>query len=407
MEKKGRRANGEGSLIQKPNGSWQASITVTLADGSKKVKYATSKSKREAVARINEIREQYAKRTYNKEANITVEEYIYIWLWEYKKPYISPSTLDNYITKIRSYILPAIGKKQLKSITFFEIQKMFDKAYANGVAGATLNNTKILLNNMFNTALNMEKIINRNPMKEGIVRINKIKKKNKIALNKKEEKIIIEEIIKQKKWVFLFLIMSGVRASEVAGLEWSNINFDTREVHIRQQNKRIKEWKIENNEFVYKGSKREKVELKTEKSKRTIFIPTSLIEILKDYKEEMIKEFKEKNISFNNNTLVFLNKNLESLTANRIYNNFKRLLDNIEGISKERKELITPHILRHSYASRGIEEGVDVVEMSRLLGHSKIATTVEIYTHLNKEVIKKSSDTINRGRDELIREMMA
>jgi site-specific recombinase XerD len=56
---------------------------------------------------------------------------------------------------------------------------------------------------------------------------------------------------------------------------------------------------------------------------------------------------------------------------------------------------VTPHIFRHTYATRLFHNGVDIKTAQYLLGHSSIQVTLGIYTHLEKENIEKFSEIVN------------
>ena len=98
--------------------------------------------------------------------------------------------------------------------------------------------------------------------------------------------------------------------------------------------------------------------------------------------------------NINKNNLIFCNIEGKYINGNNVYMNFKRIL---KRINKEKNILpnITFHDLRHTYATRLFEKGVNPKIVQEILGHSNISITLNTYTHVSEEIKKEVSEKIN------------
>ena len=195
------------------------------------------------------------------------------------------------------------------------------------------------------------------------------KAKSKLAPRPVEEKFLHEEEylnmlrvgeekMKYASYFSCYLIAStGLRFSELLGLTWKCVNFKKKEISI------IKTWDYSiTNDFA---------DTKNESSKRSIPISDKTIKLLKKYKREYWNENEYDRVIYNlsNNGL---NKTVKKISGRKIH----------------------PHSLRHSFASYLIYKGVDLLTVSKLLGHENLSITLKVYTHQLKEMEQKNNQVI-------------
>lgn len=156
----------------------------------------------------------------------------------------------------------------------------------------------------------------------------------------------------RNKTIILILYCSGLRVSELVELKLSQINF--KEGYIR---------------CFGKGSK-----------EKVIYCGDVLTIILKSYLNQIRPEI----LHFRTSEYLFINKIGEPLTRKYIY-------DIITKAAKKANlhKKVTPHTLRHTFATHLLENGADLRSIQEMLGHKDIATT-QIYTHLSNQNIKES-----------------
>lgn len=182
-------------------------------------------------------------------------------------------------------------------------------------------------------------------LKKDFEQIKMPKKERKLpeVLTKDEVKRLIDSADNEKSKLIISLLYStGLRVSEVVNLKVDSINFEEHSGWVRKG----------------KGSK-----------DRLFIISHSLADSLKKY------------LSEKNNLYVF---SKESPLTTRNIQKIIKLTSKRAGINKK----VTPHTLRHSFATHLLEQGTDIRLIQTILGHSSLSTT-QVYTHVSGEQLKK------------------
>ena len=159
------------------------------------------------------------------------------------------------------------------------------------------------------------------------------------------------------KCILELLYSSGLRISELVSLKFENLNLDDCFVKV-----------------MGKGSKERIVPLN---------------DITVSYLAEYINRVRPQMIKKVNNDYIFLNNHGKQLTRQAVFKMIKKRVETV-GIKKN----ISPHTLRHSFATHMLQSGADIRFIQELLGHSDVATT-EIYTHIANEMLKKDYTELN------------
>lgn len=134
---------------------------------------------------------------------------------------------------------------------------------------------------------------------------------------------------------------------------------------------------------------------KTKSSKRKVIITTGLVGVLKEHKTEMMKRVEQSGEEWSESHLVFPNTRGNMVHNRNLQNSLYRIFAKcgIEGA--------TMHTLRHTYATRCFEAGVDIKAISEQLGHANVKTTYNIYVHLLEDTKEKEIDKLD-GIDKLL-----
>lgn len=169
-------------------------------------------------------------------------------------------------------------------------------------------------------------------------------------------------------------LATGLQVGELVALKWKDIDFEKGILKISKSMTR---------KYVEKDGKRKlKIEEDTPKTKssiRSVPIPSNVLCKLKKYKEEQEKLKKEYNDIYDDRDYVFANKLGEFIKPDTITKAYCKILREA-GISHKKF-----HSLRHTYATRLSEIGVPLNVIQKLLGHSSIRMTADIYTHVMDE----------------------
>lgn len=208
---------------------------------------------------------------------------------------------------------------------------------------------------------------------------------------------LLEDVpIKYKTTIYLCLY-GGMRMGELAGLEWSDVDFDNRLLKIQQSSQYLP------GEGIFTK------ETKNESSNRVISLPKTVIKVLQEYKLWQNGEKANMGDLWDDKcTRIFTTRtgspmfpSTPSKWFNKFVKDFNNKIINDDSIKKDDKEkylidVVNFHGLRHTNASLLIAEGVDVVTVSKRLGHSKTSTTTDIYAHSLKKTDIQASNKLEK-----------
>lgn len=363
---------GEG-LSQQKDGFYCARFTGR--DGKRKTK--RSKKFKECKDWLENSKYEDKHTDFKNLSDITVDGWYNKWI-ENKKLAVKDGTLYKYENNYNKYIKKNIGDMILVDVRHIHCQNIVSKLGNEGYSKSLIDNVIVTLHNMFDYAI-INEIIQNNPC-------TKIINNGKIAENKKpltdEEKEKFFENCKGNtyEYCFMFTILTGVRSSELAGLKWSDIDYDNNYIHINRQ--------------VYYSRKKKMLitdKPKTKTSVREIPITNYIIEILKLQKEKN-KNIKVAEPKWNDN--IFLNS-LGCPIRNSCLNS------NIRSICKKANiREFGIHLLRHTFATTCYENQMSEKSLQMILGHKNIMTTLNMYVHSTD---KKKDEDMQMVKDKLIK----
>lgn len=354
-----RRARGEGTVYQRQSDKrWVASIP--LENGKRKEYYF--KTQREAIAKKNELLYDKKMGRLATGPQQTVKQFLEYWLEEVHRLNISLNTYQIYRNLLDHHILPKIGDIRLQKLTAEHIQSLYAYEQKRGLAVETVRTIHRMLHRALRDAVNWERV-SYNVCDR--VKPPRAVKYEPRLLGKEQALCLLEAA--RGTWleaVLTLAVTTGMRQGEILGLKWQDIDFQEGSLQIQRSISRIGRFGL-----VEHGTK-------TEKSKRKIFLPDFVLEILMQYKglqaEQKTKAgdaWKEQDIVFSNNKGGFT----EPFTLIR---RFKQLLKKAELPD------IRFHDLRHSAATILLEMGVHPKLVQELLGHSNISQTMDRYSHV-------------------------
>ena len=183
--------------------------------------------------------------------------------------------------------------------------------------------------------------------------------------------------------LFMVALACGLRLGEACGLRWDDVDLETGEVRIRQQLQRV-------------GKRLVLQALKTDKSRRTLVLPDVCLQSLRAHRTRQLEERQKAGADWHETGLVFT---IARRGAGRRLGTGlqpRNVLRTLHGLL-EVAELprVRFHDLRHSAASLLIAEGVELIEVSMLLGHSELRVTADLYSHLQKQTAARAAQRID------------
>lgn len=375
-----KRANGEGSIRKRQDGKFLVTFPTGLykENGKREYVYKYCTTQAEAVEVLRQLQSEKAMGVCHSKSAVKTGDWIETWIEKHKAPDLAPSTLTSYRNNFRVHIKPYVGEIVLKDLTTYHIQKMLDS-----MGGSFSLFVKVY--NVIHGALDAaveQRMLPRNPCKG--VAFPKNDRKDVWALTKEEQQRLIAALDGEYyRTMLLTYLYTGMRAGECIPLQWKDIDLNKRSMRVNKK-------AILHHDYATHSGKQEIQDFcKTKSSKRTVVITAGLAAILAEHKEEMKKRAAALGLEWSEDSLVFWN------TRNKIvqYGNLKESLSKI--YRKAGIEGATMHTLRHTYATRCFEAGVNMKAISEQLGHKDVKTTSDIYVHLFEDTKAKEIDKLS------------
>lgn len=229
-----RRQWGDGSLTQRADGRWQASLVVELPNGNKTRRYFYGRTQKEAKAKLDAARRDKATGTLVANSP-TVAQFMTDWLAARRKPPkpLKPNTWNGYETKVRTYIIPALGKKRLDQLRPQHIEAMYDWLRDQGLAESTVRQTHAILARALKDAVR-KGLVGRSPMDRVQPPGTDVNERPQFTLE--EAATALRAAGDSARW--WLAIFYGMRQGEVLGLRWEDVDLDGGTLSVVQTRQR-------------------------------------------------------------------------------------------------------------------------------------------------------------------------
>lgn len=324
-------------------------------------------------------------------SNITLNSWFEIWLKEYKMISVKPSTILLYQLNYDRYVKDAIGGHQLHNVRTIHLQKMYHDLLSSGLSIGTIHIIHSILYNLFGQAIKND-IILKNPCKG--VMIPKEEKKRPRVLTASEQQLFLQ-IIKGNYYrpLYIVALATGLRIGELAALSWDDVDLSSRTLTVRQTLLYQKDMASGKFCFRYQTPK-------SLTSRRIVPLLPDVAGVLADHKQsQALLRCDQKNLwnpfpgmdnlifTTKRGTPIqecYMIKRLERIT--RKMNEYEQVIACSKRTLPVIHDRITPHTLRHSFATRAFENGLAPKTVQELLGHSTLTLTMDLYTHVTDDI---------------------
>lgn len=308
------------------------------------------------------------------EANaMMVDAWFEYWI-SIKEKTVRPNTVRNYRERYHRNISKVIGKMLLIDVKPIHCQKIFSDMADEGYKTTTIYQTRITLYNMLDFAKENDVIIN-NPCKKSVKSDMGQPSDKKEALTIDVQRKFLEAATDQSyENQYRFVLQTGLRTGELVGLKWDDIDFKNKTLTISRTMEyryKVGEWRI--------GPP------KSESGYRTVPLTDEAIRILKAQKE---KNSKIKVIPMEWADQVFLCRKGEPVKNSTYDTALFKICDKV-GIKR-----FSMHVLRHTFATRCIEAGMMPKTLQKILGHSNIGITMNLYVHITEDEKHKEIELV-------------
>ena len=266
---------------------------------------------------------------------MVLAEWFITWMEQYKKNRVKSGTYYNYKKYFDSMIKGRLGDKKVSDIRGEHIQRFYNELEKEGYALSSIKIVSAILNGCMQQAMT------------------------------KEQQALFMEYAKDSYLYNLFAVMlrADMRNGEIRGLKYSDVDKKKNVIHVQRTLKYIE------------GQGYFEDTPKTRTSKRDIPLTADLVALLDaqrnywGFKVERLDRY------------LFCNEKGEPLSRDRLQAEIDRIVKRIQAEGHDFPR-ITPHIFRHTFATRAIEAGMPPQVLKTILGHSSLAMTMDLYSHV-------------------------
>ena len=375
----GRRKNGTGGVSHRKDGRWEGRVVIGYDEkGLPKTKNVLAKTKGECLEKLKALKENLVtqdKPKYSKQ--MTFGEWIDFWFREFCSPRLKDSTKQTYGYRIYKQIIPNVGHIPLNELKTSDLQAFYASLKTDGrlirrdLNGGALSDSHIrAIHTHCNASLNKaveEGLIFRNPASECRLP-SKRYAEMKVLTHAEIHRLLVQAKEEDMFEMFFLDLSTGLRRGELLGLQWDDVDFRKKNLHVRRQVNRV-DGKLAVNTP------------KTKRSARPVPLSDFTLYVLAEYKKSSSSKW------------IFPSPvnpdNPREPSSVR-----KRLSDILERAGCKHVRF---HDLRHTFATMALENGIDIKTLAEILGHNTVATTINTYTHSTAEMQAAAAQKIDRA----------
>jgi integrase len=343
-----------GNITRRGKSSWRLKFDVPGAAGKRLTRYVTVAGKRaDAEAELARLLNDAHKGTLVEPSKITVADYLRSLLQG--KHDLTPRTIEAYTQIIEVRIIPTLGAIQLQRLKPADVKEWLSMLITSGARRGpgglrprSVRHCYRLLWGALKEAVRLE-LLARNVA--DVVKPPRLHD-DEVVILKPHQITALREALKGS-WLYPIMslaLASGCRRSELLALRWKDVGADNIKIE-----RAIEETRTGGIRFNAP---------KSNHGRRTIPLPPSA-------SADLAAHRKERAVSFHPEALVFCHPDGSPISPNAFSVTWNRL-----GVG------VTFHALRHTFASALISAGIDLVKISRRLGHRSPVITLSVYAHL-------------------------
>lgn len=366
-----RRGNHEGSVRQRDDGSWEASVAF---DGRRY--YARRRSQAEARRALGELKQQHASGELVAPSRLTVGEHLANWL-EANAGNWRPSTAAGYEGIVRNYLVPVWGNRKLQTLTAADIARQYGRWREAGVGARTLAIIHARLHRALRQAVHWG-LIPRNPA-DAIEPPRSAYRRPQLWTPEQTRAFVAG--LDGDDWhgaLAVLLIGGGLRLGEACALRWTDVDLDAAVVRVERSRTVIRRQVVE-------GAP------KTAAGTREVALPAFTIRALRRWKGRQAEQRLAAGPEWSGDSRVITLAAGESPTRTQSSYWLGRRCEGL-GVPTLRN-----HDLRHLSASLALAAGITLPDVSRRLGHANVSVTATIYAHALQAKDGHVADAIGRA----------
>ena len=363
-----RRDWGSGSIEERSRGRWRVTVELgpdPVTGKRRRRRFTVKGTKRDAQ---QALREAESERDHGgvDPNRITTGEWLAHWLEQrVRDGALGPHTAETYRGIVRAHLAPALGPVLLQELQADHVRALKDDL-SRSLASATVRNILGRLRQALQAAVTAE-LLARNPASTVPSPPLARGRRERRALDETE----IAELLRVAEgtaydMVIRFALATGARRAELLGATWGTMDLERRAFRVVRTMQYIR------GEFLV-------VPPKTDRSRRTIELSARTVARLRRHRADQNAVRLRLGAAWEDHDLVFPGERGGYWSPFTFYQGFRHLLD---GSKIEAPREVNFHTLRHTAASQWIRAGVDLLTVSRRLGHAQASFTMDVYGHM-------------------------
>jgi integrase len=366
-----KRGNGEGNIRQRPNGLWEARLT--LPNGTSKSLYA--KTRKDVAEKLRAAVTSMRQGLPLPSGRVTLGQFAGQWLAEAVRPSTRATTYRVYEQMTRNHIVPALGKVRLTDLTPQRVQSFLNAKREEGrLSARSVQMLHEILRNMLGQAYRWD-LVPRNPLTEKRVPTPRAPRRPVPVLTPDDARAVLDAVRGDRLEAIVTVGLAlGMRQGEILGLTWEDVGFETGTVTVRHQLQRI-------------GGVYQLVEPKSEESHRQLDLPSAVLNALRAHRVRQLEERLAAGVRWKGNdlNLVFETSVGTPLDGVKVTRRFQ------ERLRRAGLPHLRFHDLRHGAASLLLAQGVHPRVVMQILGHSDIRLTLGTYSHVIPQLMQDAA----------------
>jgi len=357
-------------ITLRKDGRYQASY---YFNGTRKYLYDMNLDALEV--KLRNVRYEIDHGIFTKPERIRLDDWFETWMTEYKAFELKKGTIENYKRNYRLYISPHLGNCYVKEIRAEHLQKLYNDLMRAGYSYGVINLCAGILSGMF-TQLMRNDIIMKNPVKLANLPKKEKRPQRRVLTIEEQDLFLKHSSMSPFFSLYRLALATGLRIGELTSLTWKDIDFENETLTVTGTLKYFKDTGF------YKDTP------KSDSGNRTVPLLPSICKMLKQVKREQNKQHLSSGDKWRPvkglEHLVFTNKHGEPFKKRTIAYDIDQITNEINATEKDIPyfEKFSPHTLRHTFATRALENGIPPKVVQDILGHSSITMTLDLYTHV-------------------------
>src|SRR5918998_100972 len=356
-----RRGNGEGTITRRKDGRWEARYYVPTLNGTKR-KVLYGKTQAEVRDKLTKARSERIDGIMYDDENMTVGEYLDVWLKGTVYGSVRRSTYDRDTNLVNNHIEPVLGGVKLKRLNSAHVQSFYRNRLDKGLSASTVHKMHDILRRGLAQAVKWH-LLPRNIA--DVVKPPRPVPKEMVALSADETRRLLEAAGGDRlEALYILAVHTGMRQGEMLALRWQDVDMESAVMSVRRTLTRS------GGKVVFGGPN-------TKKSRRSIRLAPQAVEALRSPLERQLEDMEILGDHYQDQGLVFTTNTGGPINPSNLrQRSFAQLLKRA-GLPHMRF-----HDLRHTCATLLLSRGVHPKFVQELLGHATIAITPDTYSHV-------------------------